>query len=424
MISRLEVLNYKCLRHVDIDLDPFHVFVGPNASGKSTFLDAISLLGDLVTQGVEKAILKRAKSLHELVWKRKGGEIQVAIEMKVPENVRSRFAQNGRNFSRCRYEVRIGLDNVRGGISLLAENFFLLPEVASGKGSRSIRERTLFPSEVFPPDEIILGSGRHRPAGWKRVISLNEEGRAYFRSETTDWNFPLRPSQSKAALAMVPEEERFPISNWAKQVLSEGVQVLVLNSRAMREPCRPDMPLAFRADGANLPIVVRNLLKTSPDRFHLWIEHLKTVLPSLESIEVHEQEVDLFLYLMAKYSNSEIPVPSWLLSEGTLRLFALTLLAYLPAPDQLYLIEEPENGIHPKALEAVHQSLSSVYDGQVLCATHSPLLLGLTRPSKLLCFALSLEGATDVVKGSDHPALKAWKGQVALETLYAAGVLG
>jgi predicted ATPase len=105
-------------------------------------------------------------------------------------------------------------------------------------------------------------------------------------------------------------------------------------------------------------------------------------------------------------------------------LLALTLLAYLPSPTGVYLVEEPENGIHPKAVEAVYESLSSVYDGQVLCATHSPLFLSLAKLSSLLCFAQAESGATSIVRGDEHPALKSWKGQVALETLYAAGVLG
>ncbi len=66
------------------------------------------------------------------------------------------------------------------------------------------------------------------------------------------------------------------------------------------------------------------------------------------------------------YSKLEHPIPSWLVSDGTLRLLALTLLAYLPHHQEVYLIEEVENGVHPRAIEAVFQSLSSVYDGQVL----------------------------------------------------------
>ncbi len=100
------------------------------------------------------------------------------------------------------------------------------------------------------------------------------------------------------------------------------------------------------------------------------------------------------------------------------------MLAYLPSFNAIYLIEEPENGIHPRALEAVFQSLSSVYEGQVLVATHSPLILGLAKPEQILCFARTGSGATDIVNGREHPALREWKGQTNLGILYASGVMG
>ncbi len=117
-------------------------------------------------------------------------------------------------------------------------------------------------------------------------------------------------------------------------------------------------------------------------------------------------------------------MPSWLVSDGTLRLMALTLLPYLPNESRVYLVEEPEDGIHPKAIEGVYQSLSSVYNGQALVATHSPLFLGLAEPSQLLVFSKDSSGAVHVVEGDRRPALRDWRGQTDLSTLYAAGVLG
>lgn len=119
-----------------------------------------------------------------------------------------------------------------------------------------------------------------------------------------------------------------------------------------------------------------------------------------------------------------LEVPSWMASDGTLRLLALTLPAYLGDFSGIYLIEEPENGIHPRAVETMFQSLSSVYDAQILVATHSPVILSIADPSTVLCFAKSEDEATDIVRGSDHPALRDWRGETNLGVLFAAGVLG
>jgi hypothetical protein len=42
----------------------------------------------------------------------------------------------------------------------------------------------------------------------------------------------------------------------------------------------------------------------------------------------------------------------------------------------------------------------------------------------VLCFARDENGATDIVRGTEHPRLKDWKGEVDLGTLFAGGVMG
>ena len=44
MISKVSIRNFKCLRDVQIELERFTVFVGPNASGKSSILQGLDLL--------------------------------------------------------------------------------------------------------------------------------------------------------------------------------------------------------------------------------------------------------------------------------------------------------------------------------------------------------------------------------------------
>ena len=158
-------------------------------------------------------------------------------------------------------------------------------------------------------------------------------------------------------------------------------------------------------------------------RFQQWIAHLQEALPEFQTLKTALRQEDRHRYLTARLGEGVL-LPSWLLSDGTLRLLALTLLAYVEDLSGSYLIEEPENGIHPKAMETVFQSLASVYAAQILCATHSPVLLSLAKPSQLLCFAKTEDGATDVIQGDQHPALRNWQSTIELETLFATGVLG
>ena len=50
-------------------MDRFHALIGPNASGKSTYLDVVRFLGDMVQPGgLDAAIDSRTQNWHDLVW--------------------------------------------------------------------------------------------------------------------------------------------------------------------------------------------------------------------------------------------------------------------------------------------------------------------------------------------------------------------
>jgi ABC-type transport system involved in cytochrome c biogenesis ATPase subunit len=421
MIARIEALNYRCLRFVAQDLNAFHVLVGPNASGKSTFLDVFALMSDLITLGPDGAVAERVPDFRDLVWMRQLGHFEVAVEVSIPDDRREPFRNGG--YSRARYEVSLGTRADDEPPTILGETFWLIPSEA--EAGREPRERTLFPEFTNPPSTIMKG-GRRAPDGWRKIVNrVAESGNDYFSSETSNWNNLFRLGPHKSALANLPEDEtKFPVATWFKELLMVGIDRLALNSERMRQPSPPRAPRIFVPDGSTLPWVVDRLASREPARFKDWINHVRTALPELKTVESIERPEDRHRYLVLELQNG-LRIPSWAASDGTLRLLGLTLLAYLTSPAAtIFLVEEPENGIHPRAVETVMQSLSSVYDAQVLLATHSPVILSIAKIDQVLCFAKTVEGATDIVRGSDHPGLKHWKGEVDLGTLFAGGVLG
>ncbi len=422
-LVRLQALGYRCLRYVDQPLLPFQILVGPNASGKSTFLDVVGFLGDLLQTDLDTAVRgdarlgipHRAPDPRQLTWMHGRDRFELAVELAIP--VERRTGGNA-TYQRVRYEVGIATG---GSPCVDTESVWLVRE---GRGSVR-RQIDLFPSPPAPPEHVVRQPRRKTPAGWKKVVSRGEGGKAYFMSETTGWNAPFALPPERAALANLPEDrERFPVALWLRDTLKEGVRRMALSGEAMRRPAPPTRKAGYLPDGSNMPYVVHRLEEEAPERFCRWLDHVREALPDIERIATEERAEDRHRYLVIHYT-SGLSAPSWLVSDGTLRMLALTLLAYAPdAKDGIHLIEEPENGIHPRAVETVFQALSSVYDAQVLLATHSPVILGMARSEQILCFARNAEGATDVVPGSDHPRLRNWQGTLDLSSLFAAGVLG
>lgn len=424
MITRIEAWNYRCLRYVEQDLGPFHVLVGPNASGKTTFLDVVAFLGRLVTDGPEAAVVERTQNFQDLVWGR-GGNLwfELAIEGAIPERLKDHFAE--RRFDTIRYEVKIGPNAQTDEVEILAERALLKKSTHAERERHSRRE--LFPSPPEPPATILTEKPSSRAT--KTVINKVRGGNDNYYSEVYQesgkgWAPAFKLGPRKSALGNLPADEtKFPVTTWLKDLLSEGVQPVVLNSLLIRRASPPLRIHGFRPDGSNLPWVVDVLRRRSPERFREWIGHIQTALPDIEDIRTVERQDDRHRYLIINYRGG-LEVPSWMASDGTLRLLALTLPAYLGDFSGIYLIEEPENGIHPRAVETTFQSLSSVYDAQILVATHSPVILSIADPSTVLCFAKTEDEATDIVRGSEHPALRDWRGETNLGVLFAAGVLG
>ena len=95
---------------------------------------------------------------------------------------------------------------------------------------------------------------------------------------------------------------------------------------------------------------------------------------------------------------SEKLIGAHLTSDGSLRCFALVTLLNLP-PEKLpsvLLLDEPELGLHPAAIELVAQMILRVsQDRQVMIATQSPELVDMFTIDQVAVMDL-VDGATRV----------------------------
>ncbi len=419
MITLIEALNYRCLRYVQRPLNPFHALVGPNASGKTTFLDVIGFLRDLVSEGLDTALSARALNPEELLFRRQGDGLELAVEARIPEALRKLTSKP--DLDTVRYEVAIGFEETQRQFEFKAER--LLLKKAKDLGPL---QRSLFPMSPSAPGSLLTNI---RKQDNKLVINKVSGGNDNFYSETYNrpgkgWAPSIKLGPQRSALGhLLVDESAFPVAIWFQKYLITGVQRFVLNSLAIKRPSSPTRAVGFLPDGSNLPWVVARLRHKDQERHRAWIKHLQTALPDLVDITTFERPEDKHCYMIYEYEEG-LKVPSWLVSDGTLRLTALTLPAYLTDLQGIYLIEEPENGVHPRAVSTVYDSLSSMYEAQVLLATHSPVVLSTARMDDVLCFAKDDDGSTDIVLGSEHPLLQKWQGEVDLGTLLASGVLG
>jgi predicted ATPase len=84
------------------------------------------------------------------------------------------------------------------------------------------------------------------------------------------------------------------------------------------------------------------------------------------------------------------------MSEGLLYFLAFSLLEYVDPPAPVFLVEEPENGLHPTRIKEVMRILRDVSTRtQIVLATHSPLVINELQPHEVtLVTRTESEGTT------------------------------
>lgn len=137
-------------------------------------------------------------------------------------------------------------------------------------------------------------------------------------------------------------------------------------------PCGPFARL--ESSGFGLPALVDHLLtdidRTGRDRYDKALGRFSPNLTTVGARALPTQEKELVFGL-----TSRKPVPAREVSSGLLMAAVYVALEHLPYAR--FLVEEPENGVHPRAMLLIADVLRDLARGgrQVVMTTHSPILL-------------------------------------------------
>jgi predicted ATPase len=146
-------------------------------------------------------------------------------------------------------------------------------------------------------------------------------------------------------------------------------------------------PPLIGTDGSNVPTLFDYFLRTDRKRFFDAVQTLRNLVPGLEDLTITTtnpatRRLDLIV-------EKGLRIPADQASTGVRLLLVFVALVYHPSPPKIILLEEPENGIHPKRLADVLGLLREITIGkygrhaaQVILTTHSPYLLDLVDPNK------------------------------------------
>lgn len=182
----------------------------------------------------------------------------------------------------------------------------------------------------------------------------------------------------------------------------------------------------LRSDGGNLPAFLLALRETRRPYYDRIVAAIKLVAPFFTDFVLDRARgVGRDLFLDWRDTDPEGVFGPHLLSDGTLRAIALITLLLQPEDEmpRVVLIDEPELGLHPFAIDMVVELIRSASThSQIIVATQSPRVVDRFAPSEVV-IADRRGGETVFSKKSDAE-LADWLQEYTLGQLWERNVLG
>ena len=397
MLRRIKIQGYKSLVDLEVNFEHLAVLVGPNASGKSNFLDALHLLSRVATSRTLKEAFEppyRGHALESFTFGEEGIkslleqetvsfsiEVDVQLSPKIVESVNQQIQKMRRvpldedeSVSRrspptvrsqnLRYRIEIEMLPKLGTLRVSDE--YLAALNATGEVNQ---KRKPFLEQIDNQLHLRM-EGQARPAHYERGLNYSILSMAHYpphhphlvamRQELASWfTFYFEPR----------ERMRFP--NPVKEVHHIGLM------------------------GEGLAAFLNTLRGLNPLQFESIEKSLHAMIPSITGIEVDVNasgEVELNL------REGEKRISARGLSEGTLRILGLLALVSAKELPALIGFEEPENGVHPRRIRRIARFLETrmlLEDIQFIVTTHSSLLPDLI-PTESLYVCRKVNGNTEI----------------------------
>jgi len=374
----LHVEGFRRLKNLNLKLRPFTVLIGANGVGKTSLLDAWTLLA----RSARGELVQAVADFQGVAALRSGG---------VAESIRLRSSMVVENQQPICYDLAL---------------------VAQGAGYDISREELsqIQRSPSYPPYLFLTAEGNH--------IRYNDPKTKKLKKP--EWE--MKPGQT--ALSQVPpmykEPERF------RKALSSSTfyHALDVSPRApvrTPQPMRPaDLP---GMNGEDLVSCLFYLQQTDRDRFEAIEDALRAGFPGFERLEFPPVAAGT-LALTWRDKNFKHPLYTHQLSEGTLRFLWLATLLQSPGLTEVTLIDEPEVSLHPELLSLLVDLLREASSRtQIIVATHADRFVRFLEPNEVVAMDIDEEGWTKATWGDDLD-LEKWLSDYSLDQLWGMGELG
>jgi predicted ATPase len=369
MIKRVRIENYKSFQDLTVELRLLSVIFGPNAAGKSNFLDSLYFLSRAVSQKNLKEAFEGHRGLplesfyygdkgYDYLLNKNNLQFTIEVDVEISPTIRKKVEE-------IVQAKRRGIDSPGSSKTIITEHLLryrLTVEALPETGYLRVMDERLC---------AIKSNGEEKKG--RRPFIEREENKIHLRMEGQAHPVFHQIGLDHTIVSTALYEPHYPhitafrleIANWHTYYLEPKT--------LMRE----EVPLAeiesLGSRGENLAAFLNTLKHRHSKDFESLNLSMKRILPTETSIELdHLKEGRVGLRL----SENGIWFSARLISEGTLRLIGLLAAIHPKNPATMVAFEEPENGVHPVRLGIISEVLKNAaqsYGKQIIVTTHSPI---------------------------------------------------
>ena len=365
-LNSITIRGYRSLKETTLELRPVNVLIGANGAGKSNLVSFFKMLNELMASRLQQYVASTGRATSNLHF---GPKITPHLEAELE------------------FETDSGdIDTYRMRLSHAAGDTLIFTEECLSfrrPGFSSARDEQLGPGH----SETLIGV-------------------------TADGN---GPSMQTARVF------RHLLNNCRVFHFHDTSPTARVRNFGYVGDNRPLMP-----DAGNLAAVLFRLESESPDAYRRIVDTIRQIAPFFVGFALEPSGPgDKDIILNWRHRESDMVFGPHQLSDGTLRAICLVSLLMLPAEELpiLVVIDEPELGLHPYALNVLASLCRSASaDSQILISTQSSAFVSCFDPEHVV--VVERDGQSSTLTRPDGNALGAWLDDYSLGEIWEKNIIG
>jgi predicted ATPase len=371
-LRNLNISGYKSISHdhpVTIELDDINILLGANGSGKSNIISFFKMLNFMMS-----------------------GSFQLFVEQAGTSQV---FLHHGAKYTN----------------SIEGELYF---------GSPTQDNNYSFTLKHATPDRLIITSER---IGW------------FNANRAVDYDLCENSNFKESALIKYKDDDD---EDTRLREASQIIHTLLSNCKvyqfhdsspqsSIRQSSQIDVAYYLQSEGNNLASFLYYLKEQHPFNYNKIVSYIRLILPQFKDFYLEPNEKGyVSLKWIDIFQNDYILLPQQF-SDGTIRFIALATLLLQPeiTIPKVIIIDEPELGLHPFAIEQLAEMIKEAsLHTQVIVATQSPGLVDEFETDQITIIERDEKNECTTARKLNEEELKDWLENYSLSELWNKNVIG